>query len=191
MSVNSSSRRRRPARRRPVQQRSRATVERIVDAAAHVFAERGYAATTNQIAEAAGLSIGSLYQYFADKDDILVALQARHLDAVGERLIGRGPDDGDAWVEWLVDALVEVNSEPQALVLWDSSRFVPAMRDRVSEIVDALARDAMTALRCRSELKATAVVATALAVVHEVVLPSCTRARRRVAVQAVLAVARS
>lgn len=67
-------------RRVPVQQRSRETVEIILEAAAQVFAERGFTGgTTNHIAARAGVSIGSLYQYFPNKDSILVGLMERHL----------------------------------------------------------------------------------------------------------------
>ncbi|TCK22188.1 TetR/AcrR family transcriptional regulator [Pseudonocardia endophytica] len=62
--------------------RAELTRERILDAAAHVFAEYGYAGgTTNRIAERARCSIGSLYQYFPNKDAILGELLTRHLDA--------------------------------------------------------------------------------------------------------------
>ncbi|WP_232791650.1 MULTISPECIES: TetR/AcrR family transcriptional regulator [Amycolatopsis] len=67
-------------RPRPEPQRVRGepTRQRILAAAARIFAERGYAAgTTNRIAERAPVSIGSLYQYYPDKDAILVALAAR------------------------------------------------------------------------------------------------------------------
>jgi AcrR family transcriptional regulator len=69
-------------------------VEAILKAAARVFVQRGYGqATTNRIAEAAGISVGSLYQYFPSKDAIavellrryretLVQLVARHLSGV-------------------------------------------------------------------------------------------------------------
>ncbi len=67
-------------RKVPKQTRSGATVEAILEAAAQVFERRGYAAgTTNRIAERAGVSIGSLYQYFPNKDAILVALVHQHL----------------------------------------------------------------------------------------------------------------
>ncbi|AEF41093.1 Possible transcriptional regulator, TetR family protein [Hoyosella subflava DQS3-9A1] len=53
-------------------------MQRILDAAHDVLAERGYPdCSTNRIADAAGISKGSLYQYFSDKDDVLVRLADR------------------------------------------------------------------------------------------------------------------
>ena len=76
-------------RKTPEQDRSRATVEAIVEAAAHILVKHGYDAfTTNRVAERAGVSIGSLYQYFPHKDALLSELQRRH---VAE--IERGVDD--------------------------------------------------------------------------------------------------
>ena len=64
-------------------------MEQIVQAATQVFAERGYAgATTNHIAERAGVSIGSLYQYFPNKEAILVTLAKRHIEIAGNTLMG-------------------------------------------------------------------------------------------------------
>lgn len=68
-------------RRAPRQVRAELTRERILTAAARVFVEYGYAAgTTNRIAERAGISIGSLYQYFPSKDAILAELLVQHVD---------------------------------------------------------------------------------------------------------------
>ncbi|WP_051400011.1 TetR/AcrR family transcriptional regulator [Haloechinothrix halophila] len=67
-------------RKTPSQQRSRFTYDIILEAAARVFDREGLAATTNRIAEAAGVSIGSLYQYFPNKHAILHELALRHLD---------------------------------------------------------------------------------------------------------------
>lgn len=68
-------------RKQPRQVRAELTRQRILTAAAHVFAEFGYAAgTTNRIAERARISIGSLYQYYPNKDAILAELLTRHLD---------------------------------------------------------------------------------------------------------------
>lgn len=193
MSVNSPSPRPPVGRRSPVQGRSRRTVERILDAAAHVFAERGYAATTNQVAEQAGLSIGSLYQYFRDKDELLVALHARHLDDVQRRILqprAHAPD-GDAWVAWLLSQLIDAASSEEAAVLWSVSRGMPTMRSQVSSLVDDLAVEAAVRLRLRSPLAGRAVVVTALALVHEVVMPTPTPTRRRIASASVMAVVQS
>jgi len=66
-------------RKAPRQARSRATVDAILDAAARVLVQRGYAATTtNAVAEVAGVSVGSLYQYFPNKDSLIAALHDRH-----------------------------------------------------------------------------------------------------------------
>jgi AcrR family transcriptional regulator len=74
---------RRKARKAPLQARSRATVDVILEAAARVLAERGYAGTnTNLIAAVAGVSVGSIYQYFPNKDAIVVALRDRHSEAM-------------------------------------------------------------------------------------------------------------
>jgi AcrR family transcriptional regulator len=68
-------------RKRPSQRRSRDTVDTILEAAARVFAERGFAGgTTNHIALTAGVSVGSLYEYFPNKGAILVAIAQRQLD---------------------------------------------------------------------------------------------------------------
>ncbi|GAA3194744.1 TetR/AcrR family transcriptional regulator [Actinocorallia longicatena] len=71
------------------------TRERLLAAAARVFSEHGYTAgTTNRIAEAAGHSIGSLYQYFPNKDAILLELATAHARsgiAAMEELLAWGP----------------------------------------------------------------------------------------------------
>ncbi|WP_157739119.1 TetR/AcrR family transcriptional regulator [Labrenzia sp. VG12] len=70
-------------RRQPKQLRSRLMVETIVEAAHQVFSEHGFeGATTNQIAERAGISIGSLYQYFPNKDALILDVQRRHHEDV-------------------------------------------------------------------------------------------------------------
>jgi AcrR family transcriptional regulator len=66
-------------RRRPKQQRSRLMVDFILEAASQVFDEEGYnGATTNMIAERAGISIGSLYQYFPNKGALILELRFAH-----------------------------------------------------------------------------------------------------------------
>lgn len=77
-------------RKRPLQERSRETVEAILTAAARVLVKDGYdATTTNKIAARAGVSIGSLYQYFPSKEAIVAALVERHRDAMWAVISGR------------------------------------------------------------------------------------------------------
>jgi AcrR family transcriptional regulator len=92
-------------RKSPIQQRSKTTVDIIIDAAAQVFEAHGYAAgTTNRIAKRAGVSIGTLYQYFPSKDAIAVALLERHISDTDHRLH-----------EWVGHMVVEQHSLHDAL----------------------------------------------------------------------------
>jgi AcrR family transcriptional regulator len=62
-------------------------VERILEAATHVLSTQGYAQmSTNRVAEVAGVSVGSLYRYFGDKDEIFETLRVRASDAILQRL---------------------------------------------------------------------------------------------------------
>lgn len=66
------------ARYKPVQKRSQATIEKILDTAARLLISNGYIGlTTNQIASEAGIGIGTVYRYFADKNELLIALRDR------------------------------------------------------------------------------------------------------------------
>lgn len=61
------------------QKRSQATVETLLDATARVLTKEGYdRASTNRIAAKAGVSVGSLYQYFPNKEALVATLVARH-----------------------------------------------------------------------------------------------------------------
>lgn len=74
-------------RKMAVQERSKFTVEAIYEAAVQVFTENGYAgATTDLIAERAGVSIGTLYQYFPNKKAILIGIWNRNMDAADKGL---------------------------------------------------------------------------------------------------------
>lgn len=73
-------------RKQPRQQRSRETVDIVLEAAAQVFVREGIGATTNRIAERAGVSIGTVYQYFPNKQALLYAIAERHVAAVRARL---------------------------------------------------------------------------------------------------------
>jgi AcrR family transcriptional regulator len=74
-------------RKSPRQRRSRQTVDDLLDATARVLIRDGWdAASTNRIARAAGISVGSLYQYFPNKDALVVALTQRHAEQMLQML---------------------------------------------------------------------------------------------------------
>src|SRR6516165_7192502 len=67
------------------QERSRLTVEALIEATARILTKDGYdRASTNRIAEAAGVSIGSLYQYFPSKEALVAGVIDRHTQEVAE-----------------------------------------------------------------------------------------------------------
>lgn len=77
----------------PKQKRSKALTEHIIQAAAELFAEKGYyAVTSHNIAEAAEISIGSFYSYFSDKKQVLLAVLSNHIEQVNQVL----PNENDA-----------------------------------------------------------------------------------------------
>lgn len=74
-------------RKKPAQARSRATVEAILEAATRILRDQGLAGlTTNRVAERAGVSVGSLYQYFPSREAILAELVRRLRLSMSARL---------------------------------------------------------------------------------------------------------
>ncbi|MBN8888614.1 MAG: TetR/AcrR family transcriptional regulator [Rudaea sp.] len=132
---------RRSMRKAPQQQRSRATVDAIVEAAARILARRGWAGfTTNEVAAVAGVSVGSLYQYFPNKLALAEAIRRRHLDAVLAALSVSGGDDEGLTLERrvarLIDGVVAAHSVNQALhhVLLDEVPLTPRSSQDAFEI---------------------------------------------------------
>jgi AcrR family transcriptional regulator len=100
-------------RKAPRQARSRATIDVILDAAAHILGDRGWTGlTTNAVAETAGVSIGSLYQYFPNKLAVIEAVRRRHFDEVLTVLRAAADDrmTRRQRVEALVDGMIAVHS---------------------------------------------------------------------------------
>jgi AcrR family transcriptional regulator len=76
-------------RKRPQQERSRATIDAILGATARILVKHGFDRTsTNRVAEAAGVSIGSLYQYFPSKEALVAALIERHTEEMTAEIVG-------------------------------------------------------------------------------------------------------
>ena len=128
------------ARKQPRQQRSAKTRRDILGAAARVFGEHGYAAgTTNRIAAAADVSIGSLYQYFPNKDAILAALSEAHIDAgttlLAERLRDGLPEALDDLLRLFVRAAIDNHRDDPALhrVLFEEAPRSEALLTRLRD----------------------------------------------------------
>jgi AcrR family transcriptional regulator len=140
-------------RKEPSQARSRATVDAIIQAGARVLADRGWAGfTTNGVADVAGVSIGSLYQYFPDKLSLVEAIRRHHFDEV--LAVMRGTRRGDRSLSQHVEALVQgmieahsVNADLHRVLLdevpgYDGSRrahdaFLAEYQDHYKEFVAA------------------------------------------------------
>ncbi len=131
-------------RKQPAQARSKATVAAILTAAAQVFERHGYAAgTTDRIAERAGVSVGSVYQYFPNKSAILVALAERHM-AEGFAHVGAllatafsgGPPQPDALLRAFVDGLIELHAREPKLhrVIFEEAPLPAVLRDRLEQL---------------------------------------------------------
>lgn len=107
-------------RKRPRQRRSRETVDAILAATARVLVDEGYErASTNRIARVAGVSVGSLYQYFPNKEALVLAVIRRHCEEM-LGLLGRS-------VAALADAPLPVAVRTYIRAMIDAHRVDPAL----------------------------------------------------------------
>lgn len=134
-------------RKQPRQARAQATHDAILKAAAQVLSEEGYErTTTNRIADVAGVSIGSLYQYFPNKDAVVNALVERqenemlqHLAEMASALVDAPLEEA---VHTYVHAMLQIHAkEPrlrqvitQRLATLDPSTLMQ-MQARVESVV--------------------------------------------------------
>ena len=191
-------------RKSPRQERSRRTVERILDAAARIFHEQGYAAaTTNDIADEADVSIGSLYQYFPNKDAILVALTRQHIESATAGLTDllgqlRTEEGHEPVLRSVVDFLVEQHDLDDLHVLVmhcaPRTREISLELDRAKhQLVDLASALLSTTIEDDQHraLIARMVVATIDAAVHEVIIRQPRGASRRAAIDLTISTAMS
>lgn len=123
--------------RAPKQHRSRKRVDLILNAARMVIAERGSAGVTiKEIAERAGITAGSMYQYFPNKAAIIEALGIRYREAFSERLaaeMARTPQSADDMArafEALIDADYRTGlEEPAIRDIWQALATDQTLRD--------------------------------------------------------------
>lgn len=105
-------------RKRPLQARSTATVDAILQAATYILVKDGWERfTTNRVAERAGVNIASLYQYFPNKESIVAELQRRHVEkARPDAMVAlRTKDSLRSLLTTLIQASVDEHSTAPAL----------------------------------------------------------------------------
>jgi AcrR family transcriptional regulator len=148
-------------RKQPKQQRSTELVDAILQAAIRVLEREGASAfTTIRVAEQAGVSVGSLYQYFPNKQSILFRLQQDEWDATGKLLDGIFSDQRLSAAERLRSALhaffrTEYDEAPLRRALGDAAplyRDAPqarAHRERGLPMLLQLIREAAPGLSAR------------------------------------------
>lgn len=131
------------------QRRSQATVEALLDATARILVREGYdRASTNRIAAVAGVSVGSLYQYFPNKESLVAALVARHtremVDLLRDAMAAVASLDLEAAMRELIAAMVDAHRVDPALHrIFDEQ--IPRM-GRLDEI-EAIDREAFALVR--------------------------------------------
>jgi AcrR family transcriptional regulator len=123
-------------RKKPIQSRSKQTVEWLLEATARVFRAEGFDATTNRIAAAAGVSVGTLYEYFPNKDALLFALAERHVETAEtgiEAALAARPPLLD-WLAGLQSAILASHRYPSEALARVSDDRAPELRLRVRSI---------------------------------------------------------
>jgi len=106
------------ARKAPKQKRAKIMVATILEATARILEEGGGAFTTNHIARRAGVSIGSLYQYFPNVDAIMAALIEKHVAderAAAEEILVNAGDVGAGIMRELLIAFVGAHADAPRL----------------------------------------------------------------------------
>jgi AcrR family transcriptional regulator len=179
-------------------------VEAMIDAAARVLRRHGYArTTTNLVAEVAGVSVGSLYQYFPNKESLVAALHERHahelIGVLDTALAGASGRSLDETVEALIRATMDAHLlDPELHRVLEGE--VPELDrfdgvDELDAAIVAKVRALLTAHRARIaptdlDLAAQVVVQIVHALVHVAVIdapkPAPGRAIQREIERAVL-----
>jgi AcrR family transcriptional regulator len=159
----------------PKRARGMQRVAELLDAGAVLFADKGYDATTmTQIAQRAGASIGSLYQFFPSKEVLAEALFGRYVERVAsllEDLVKRAPGLSPVRLaDLLVDLILDVRSDRDAAVALSSAvagiveRRKP-LRSATRRHLAAILRAANPKLREKTAAEAAALIAHVLKIV--------------------------
>lgn len=124
--------------REPIQARSKATFERILQAGIEVLMTDGLPGmNTNRVAEVAGVNIATVYAYFTNKESILAFLARRFEDEratwLEQYAAELGISDGPTWEQWYsrsIDAMVRFRvANPGSLAVRQALIAMPELRD--------------------------------------------------------------
>jgi AcrR family transcriptional regulator len=158
--------------------------ETILAGATRVFAAHGYArSTTNRIAEAAGVSVGSVYQYFPDKDAMLTELMRRYRESLVERIGRRVAEMNEVTFEAVVHTLLsailnddQINPALRRVLIervlrTDARREISGFEERLEGLIADALRSAKDFVAVEEfELCAFILVRVVLAVSHAAVV---------------------
>jgi AcrR family transcriptional regulator len=164
-------------RKQPVQARSAASVEAILEATLQVLVQMGKEQlTTTRVAARAGVSVGTLYQYFPNKSALLQGALRRHLDEVAEAVeevcrVQRGQSH-EAMVTALMTAFLEAKMRhaPSAAALYavssdvDGARIAKEMQVRLNKAVVGLLKSGKEPLATDTQMVATMLQGTMVGV---------------------------
>ncbi len=145
------------ARKAPRQSRSKATVSAILTATVRLLREGGLAqANTNRIAEVAGVSVGSLYQYFPNKQSLAAALLERHLLQARELLAAKlkavRSQPLEEAVRVLIRALLDFYlADPQVTAALESMAAELGMTGLVEQVRQEVAQQCLELLEARRD----------------------------------------
>ena len=132
-------------RRDPQQARSRARVQAILDAADQILATEGFdALTIRRLADAAGVPIGTIYQFFEDKSAVLAAVAYRYLEAFTEAMEALSAETADVHGDELLDRVFDTfatlyRSNPGYVAIWSGRHLSRELMEADDANNDAIA----------------------------------------------------
>lgn len=172
-------------RRKPLQRRARLTVDSIFEATAQLLTEVGYAhASTNRIAARAGVSVGTLYQYFQDKESIVRGLCELHVatvrDSVAAQIARVDETTLEAGTRAIIEALLRAQSEHRAVnrLLQEQIPVLIGFEhiEQIHEMISALVREGLR--RRAEEIRSVDLELATFTIVHAVFGVSAAALRR-------------
>lgn len=136
-------------RKLPVQTRSQVTVEAIFEGAIQVLVEVGPRhLTTTRVAERAGVSVGTLYQYFADIDCLMAAILERHLGKVIDTVVMVCAEQSGQTLHTMVQALTDgfIDAKSERLDV-TKALYAVAYDLKGLELIEQMSERSITAIR--------------------------------------------